>query len=152
MLISKRKILEYLKNILSNIGTTVSFDFNCYENIDNMKGYIGFITPDGKFYRVRRIGSNDGNHGEWGYYFLEEHSELGIKPELGLQKNVISLVENLGYAYLYESGQNSQENTDPNCPISVYPEFDYLTPKQQEIAEALINYQNNKKHDSVKSL
>lgn len=149
---SKLKVLKYLKDLLSSIETEVSYDFDCYENIDEMRGYVGFITPDGKFYRVRRIGGDEGNHGEWAYYFLEANKELGIKPNLSLTQNTISLVNYLGYAYLREDGKNSQECTDPNCPIAVYPEYDSLTPKQQEVVEELINYQNSKSQGSAKSL
>ena len=34
-------------------------DFNMYEDVNDMVGYVGFITPDGKYMRVRKYGQEN---------------------------------------------------------------------------------------------
>lgn len=144
----KIDILKFFRNIFKNsqdkIALSSTIDLNSYDNIEDMKGYIGFITPDGLFYRVRNIGGMNGNHGEWGYSFLCENRELGLKPSLDFDKNIIMLVEFLGYALLYECGVDNKGILSSNSPIDVYPEYKYLSRKQQEIVSKLIGYQNSK--------
>ena len=53
------------------------FDFNAYENIEDMVGYVGFIRPDGKFYRVRRfLAFADGVHPNWADAFAQKKNSF----------------------------------------------------------------------------
>ena len=36
----------------------MKYDFKEYTNIEDMIGYVGFITPAGTFYRVRKMNEN----------------------------------------------------------------------------------------------
>lgn len=42
----------------------MKYDFKEYTNIEDMIGYVGFITPAGTFYRVRKMNENGVGHGD----------------------------------------------------------------------------------------
>lgn len=53
------------------------FDLYAYENIDDMYGYVGFISEDGKFYRVRRfLHFEEGTHPKWADAFTHHKNSF----------------------------------------------------------------------------
>ena len=49
-------------------------DFTEYHDINDMIGYVGFITPKGTFYRLRKVGAPViMTHGDWAEKFLYLH-------------------------------------------------------------------------------
>lgn len=86
-------------------------DFKKYNNIKQIKGYDGFIDPEGDFYRVKKLGSNDGDHNLWAQNYFEK--TLGTKvPFVGSNVSLMLSIAKLNgpsdflihmYGFIYYS-------------------------------------------------
>ncbi len=113
--------------------TKTRIDNNLYTNIDDIIGYVGFITPEGGFYRVRQQGIPECEHGLWAYQHLEN---LGYKAHMyKWNENVSTLIEKFHYAMLMEDNDNSMPN--------YYPDYSDLTPGQKQVIDELAEYYSN---------
>lgn len=109
-----------------------TLDENLYTNFNDMIGYVGFITPDGGFYRVREYGSADGDHPLYAYYLLKKN---GLPTQLNYNNNLYNVMTMLGYAVIAEDLYNGS--------ITFSPTYDELTDKQKEIIDGLLIYYKN---------
>ena len=116
-------------------------DNKLYKDINDMYDYVGFVTPDGGFYRVRQIGSANGEHWLFAYNHLES---LNMKTYLlNYNDNTIDLVKKLHYVLVIESAKNKG--------IDFYPDYDELTSNQKNIIDNLLKYYNNKNSNIKKA-
>lgn len=125
----KHKVTKIEKK--SSLNKPEPYDFTEYKNIEDMKGYIGFITPQGTFYRVRKIGMANGGHGEWAYAYLYN---LGRKPSvLNFNANTLELLNNpeFNFTMIIESRMEA-------TPIFFCPGV-FLTDEQRQVINALTN-------------
>lgn len=89
-------------------------DFKKYDDLIDIKDYDGFISPDGYFYKVKKRGSNTGDHNVWAKSFIKEAkdiSSLAIKnnPSLIFSLSKLNgpsdiLVHLYGYIYYSHDG------------------------------------------------
>lgn len=105
------------------------YDLNEYNDICDMEGYVGFITPQGTFYRVRKFGGNEQfTHGDWAMHFLAKHPP---KQVLNYDCTYVCS-EEFNFAMIFESGDRS----------SLYFQCGEggLTPNQVQVINALNKY------------
>ena len=78
----------------------MKYDFKEYTNIEDMIGYVGFITPAGTFYRVRKMNENA---------FLQLHPER--------RKDINSIIHSNKFEfndehYIYVYSQKGKEDVN----------------------------------------
>lgn len=125
----KQKVVKIEKLIKEQ--QPAPYDFHEYTDINDMIGYVGYITPQGTFYRVRDISKANGSHGEWAFGYLYN---LGYKPSMvDYNANILELLNNpdFNFTMLIES-----PTTKP--PIYFCPGI-HMTEKQREVINALTN-------------
>lgn len=107
-----------------------SHDFNIYTKVSDMKGYDGFIGPNGEFYRVKKTNYEyiDITHYTW----AEEYAKNNIELQKFLANSSIStiyliatlksklniLIHGLGFVYY------SHEHT-VFSPITIFPDKNF---------------------------
>ena len=106
-----------------------TLDENLYTNFNDMIGYVGFITPDGGFYRVRKYGSANGDHPLYAYYLLKKNN---LPVQYNYNNNLENVMTKLGYAIVAEDLHDGT--------ITFSPTYEELTDKQKEIIDNLLIY------------
>ncbi len=83
-------------------------DFNKYDDYEKMKGYDGYIDPQGKFYRVKQRLKATCNHEDWAIEYLKNnnnsYNDIQIKKSLllnqiTLKTNTEKLIHLYGFIY-----------------------------------------------------
>lgn len=74
---------EQMEKVIVTGQDSKDYDFTPYRNPEDIKGYLGFIGPDGSFYKVREITDYEyeSPHNVWArnfieYYHLEKPKDL----------------------------------------------------------------------------
>lgn len=72
-----------------------TYDFQEYTEFKDMVGYLGFISPKGTFYRVRKMGQPGIGHGDWAMKFLYQN----------MKRDTLDLDPNIEPMYVCESDE-----------------------------------------------
>lgn len=127
------------------------YDFNPYDNFEEYGDYLGFIDPEGYYYRVRKINDIESErpHNTWAKHFMSYHN-LGPKEES--LTSSLTLVKKYGFIFCsYKPNSFSK-----SARTFLIPELDgmcnyelcdkYLTnEKQLETIHQIKEYEEQKK-------
>ncbi len=132
------QLLLNLQKAYEQLNQNVSlYDFKTYK-AEDMLEYVGFINPDGKFYRVRKKDTSFlPTHLQWSYEYCKTHN-IKIPNAFKRYENIDSLF--VAFEYLIsKDGLNFLafcEDTINDCLIAVYDKTHNFTQIQEQ---ALIN-------------
>ena len=99
----------------------MNYDLNVYYEVEDMIGYVGFIGPQGEFYKVRRYGLEkiDGTHPKWAEEYLKSKGIANPYEDplfyIGKELHFIPFVENtnktsIAELYFYNDIQKQKFN------------------------------------------
>lgn len=117
----------------------MKYDFKEYTNIEDMIGYVGFITPAGTFYRVRKMNENGVGHGDGAERFLYMNKKRDTE-KLDVNFTYICDSDEFNFTMVFE-GDNDQ--------MCFAPGKLGLTKEQYAIINTL-NYNKNQEADYTK--
>lgn len=73
-----KKLRDYLTRDIDIYAEREEYMKEPVNKISEVYGYDGFIAPDGNFYRVRKIGTNEYSHAAWAYHYLKDNYDIRV--------------------------------------------------------------------------